>query len=839
MSIYKRTPQIRPRPSDGSHSNRLHFLHQIQGWLWVLMLLLPGLVSGQDFKLEAWSRAGVAAPPMVLLTWPENRKVESFQIYRRTAADLAYGKKPVNPAPIAVLRDCNAIKAIIPVRSQEWKEIALILQEPAEGGRSDGRGALRFTPAPSPLRIKGERSFDPCQLYSVRPGSRNGELLQMLARKYYRIAQVIGQAFVDHDVAMGSTYYYEIRGLREGREEVLATNVRVVAGVDTPLPAPHNVVATAGDSRVMVTWDSVASTSGYDVYRRTVPSPTWIKVNDKPVMVKLTADLNNDSLALPLFGIIDYRRWDEETGIPLPHDVDGAPVDGPANKNTYRYRVSARNALGTPGTPSAETNAATPTDQTRPGLPMDLKVEAVGQTLKISWSKVTRDELGRIEEDGILGYHLYRATAQTDTAGIRINTTMIPQPVWISSVSHIDSDPVIISQYGEKEFYYRLRVVDAHNHRSVFSAAASGHVPDIYAPDPPRNVAAEGFQSHIRVCWAPNSEPDLESYMIYRSYCDYGRWTPPYQERKTGVDCGPFVLIAEMTEKEAADSLAKHGKICYNDGSVPTASPLCYAYLIKAKDRSQNESGAWPYPDLAIEEVVCQRLLDETPPPLPVVSGMQAQDGAIYIEWLAAPIQDLGAFHVYRAEKESDPYHWVGGMTVVKPPAVSTPLALPFKPAKPCGCDSIPLVAHEGMHAGAFLDKQVEPKKIYWYKVTSVDQNGNDARPDHAVPYSTFTFSSSGPARPVITPPIGKYAGRCGLEIKWSPVFDMTQHKGFVVFRGRTETGAYRQISPFVKTSAFVDSTIHASNTYWYKVQAFDVNGQPSVLSLPQSGKYE
>ncbi len=835
MSIYKTMRSAQMNLSDGSRPNPLRHVHQLIG----LLLLLPSLLMGQDFKMEAWSKGGLARSPMVLLTWPENKNVQSFNIYRKTAMDIGYGKKPLNDAPIAIMRDCEEIRGIIPVKSQEWKEIAAVLQQVPEREAGKSLREIRFTPGPDPLRIKVTRGFDPCQLYTVRPGSRNADLLQMLARKYYKIAQVIGQAYVDNAVSMGATYFYEIRGMREGREEVLASDVRVVAGVDTPLPAPLHVQALAGDSRVMVTWDSVASTTGYDVYRRTMPAGSWIRVNDKPVMVKLTADLNNDSLAVPVFGIIDYRRWDETTGMPTTHDVDGAPVDGPANKTTYRYRVSARNALGTPGTPSAETPDATPEDQTRPGLPMDLKVEAVGQTLKISWSKVTKDELGRIEEDGIKGYDLYRATTQTDTGGIKINAANIAQPLLVTTVEYTDSDPAIISQYGEKEFYYRLRVKDNHSHTSVFSAAASGHVPDIYAPDPPKDVAAEGFQHYIRICWRQNTEPDLESYMIYRSLCDYGRWTPPDQERKTGSNCGPFVLIAEMTKKEAEDSLAKYGKVCYNDGSVPAASPLCYAYWIKAKDKSQNESGDWPYPDFAIETVVCQRLLDETPPPLPIVSGMQAQDGAINIEWIAAPIQDLGAFHVYRADKETDPFLWVGGMTVVKPPAVSTPLGAPFKPAKPCGCDSIPLVAHTGMKSGAFLDKHVDAKKIYWYKVTSVDQNGNDAKPDRAVPYSSFTFSSSGPARPVIATPINKISGGCGLEIKWSPAFVDTLHLGFVLFRSATETGNYLQKSPILQTNSYVDSTIYAGSTYWYKVQAYNLQGQPSMLSLPQKGKYE
>lgn len=795
------------------------------------VLLAPAFLAGQTFKLEVLSKSSPPPKAMVLLTWPENHGAAAFNIYRRSAAESTYPEKPVNESAIAMLQDCNAIKALIPPSSMEWKSLARMLQIGEE--KNTGKtGKL-------PGIILKRKGFDPCQLYTIHPDTKNWNIVQMLARKYYKIAAVIGQAYIDDSATSGTTYYYQIKAVIAGHEQILASDAVVTAGVDMPPPAPLNVAALAGDSRAMVTWDSVASTNGYDVYRRTMPVGAWIRVNAMPVMVKMTADLNNDSLSTPAWGFIDYRRWDETTGLPLTHDVEGVAVAGPANKTSYRYRVSARNALDTPGIPSAETASVTPVDKTKPGLPIDLAVTVVGQTLQVSWSKVIKDELGRIEEDGVKGYNLYRATSQSDTAGLKVNSSLILQPVWTTIVEYIDSDPAIISHYGEKEFYYRLRAIDHHNNLGVFSAAASGHVPDIYAPDPPKNTSAEGMQNYIRIYWSPNTEPDLESYLIYRSLCDYGHWSPPAQEGKTGTNCGPFVLLAELTVKEAQDSLAKYGKICYNDPTVPQGSPLCYAYLVKAKDKSQNLSGNWPYPNLGVEIVICQRLRDKTPPPLPIISGMQAQDQAVRLEWIAAPLQDLGAFHIYRAEKQNDPYVWIGGVTVEKPPATPKLLHAPFAPGKPCGCDSIPLTAHSGMKSGSYQDAKVEAKKIYWYKVTAVDQNGNEAKPEKAVPYSTFTFSSTGPQQPVIAVPIAKTAGRCGLEIKWSPPFNADRYLGFVVFRSPDENGLYRQLGPMVQTSSYIDSTVNVHAAYWYKVQGFGSSGQPSQTSLPQKGTTE
>ncbi|MCK4694251.1 MAG: hypothetical protein KAT74_00740, partial [Candidatus Cloacimonetes bacterium] len=79
----------------------------------------------------------------------------------------------------------------------------------------------------------------------------------------------------------------------------------------------------------------------------------------------------------------------------------------------------------------------------------------------------------------------------------------------------------------------------------------------------------------------------------------------------------------------------------------------------------------------------------------------------------------------------------------------------------------------------------------------------------------------------------------CGLEISWTPAFDPSEHLGFIVFRGPTQTGIYRQISQIVEADAFVDSTVNSNVHYWYKVQALDIDGRPSELSLPQKGSYE
>lgn len=819
-----------------------------------MLLMLPYAVhtrDAADFSVIAISEQSTGRQARVLLTWSEYRNIKSFNLYRKPAGDSEYPEEPVNAKPITLMTDCDAVKAVIADTSDEWKEIRKVLQATPPGGSKSGSQSKTSSQAASLGSALGKKSgsatftllpsFNPCDLDTIRRGGQNWQLLQVLARKYYKVALVIGQAFMDTTVKAETMYEYEIRAVdrSEEKEQVLRSRIRITAGIDTPLPAPDNVQATAGDSKVMVTWDSVSNANGYDVYRRVRPTDAWKKVNAGPVMIELTHGLQGDSLEQPVLGMIDSRRWDETTGLPQTHTVDGAEVAGPVNGISLHYAVAARNALGREGTMSAASNAVTPTDQTPPGTPADLEVEASGQTLRVRWSKVTKDALNRIEEDGVKGYNVYRSTSQSDTAGSQINASLIPQ-TRRSYFNYVDDDTGIASQYGEKLYYYRVRAIDAHGNIGAFSSAASGYVPDTHAPESPKGVSAEGYKKYIRVYWSPNSEQDLESYLVYRSLCHYGRWRSRTDAREDGVSSGSFILLTEMTKKEAQDSLAKYGKICFNDASVPEGSPVCYAYLVRAKDKSQNESGsASSYPDLTRETVVCQRLRDDTAPSLPVVSGMRAQDSAIRIEWIAPPVQDLGAFHVYRSDEEKGKYTWIGGSKINKPPKTATPLTTAFAKGKPCGCDTIPLVAHKGMTSGYFIDKNVEAKKIYWYKVTTVDQNGNEAGNDNAVPYSTFTFNTAGPTQPVLTTPIDKSQTGCGLEITWTPEYDAAKLQGFLLFRAPSENGLYRQISGLLLTSSYVDSTVNQNAAYWYRVQAIDRQGQPSKVSQSQKGAFE
>ena len=796
----------------------------------LIILLNSTQITAQPFSMHAMSEVPTAGqPPMVLLIWDDVENIDGFDIYRKTSLSANYPSQALNSSPIQMMTDCNDIQAIIPVDSEEWNDLANVLAADTV-----------LTPYWDRSIDESENPFDPCDISTIQRDTKNWERLQFLARRHYRIAQVIGQAFVDNSVTTGQKYWYELRSISGRTETVLASDVAVVAGVTTALPAPKNIKAEAGDNRVLVTWDSVGTAIGYNVYRKKTSGGAYIKVNDAPAMAVITHGLEGDSLPAPVYGFIDYRRW-ETSGQATHHLVDGVAVDGPVNGTEYRYKVVAINSLEDEGTMSTASKKVTPTDKTPPALPLDLTVKAVGQTLKIYWTKVTHDEAGHYEEGGINGYNVYRSDKQNDTLGTKVNSSLIPQPT-TSTVEIIDSSPVIVSKEGEKEFYYRIRVYDANNNKSALSAAAHGHTDDITPPAYVKGVTADGFETYIKLYWKLNTEKDIGSYVIYRSFCHYGKWNNPLDpDKQSTVDTGPFALITEISHSEAKDSanVDPYNRAYFWDRTINSASPVCYAYWIKARDLSQNLSSDLLYPDEPSEIIVCERLREKTPPPAPIVTALQARNDKIRIEWIAPPCQDIGAFHVWRDTSESGSFnHWVGGLKIKVPPTPPVSLSHPYKPSVPCECDSIPLVANKDMTSGSLLDKKLKPKKIYYYKVTSVDQNGNEMLLADAIPYSTFTFKVKCTTVPSITTPIKKMTTDCGLQIQWTPSFDASKHLGFVVFRGPDQNGLFRQISPVLQENKFLDEAVNTGASYWYKVQAFDPEGRPSVQSDPVKGTY-
>lgn len=856
-----------PRPSDPSA--RDHFslsgLHRTSFLLGAIALLVLLVSEARGQELEAFTSG--SGSPRVLLLWSADGGGSGvrYNLYRRESTEPSWPGTPLNGSPIGPETNCASFRTVIPEGSDLWRMLSWAL--------ADSTGGI---PPITPLA-------NVCQITTLPFGSEKWDRVQVFAGLRSEVARVMGQGYIDNTVSSGKTYYYRVVRVSAGGSEMplqAGSSDTIVAGSPAPVPTPSGVMAVPGDSRVQILWDIPASLrrQAFDLRRATAPGGPWRPVSDVEYSVEITSTIDLDTLIPPRHGFTDYERYDS-SGNRTTHPVPNPPgadlmIAGPQDGVTYYYQVRHRDPMGVAGSWSASVSA-TPRDSTRPATPQGVQVTAIEEIdgFEISWNRVELDEKG--QKEAVRGYRVYRYSQTADPySGATAVGGLVPQPSDTAvTVSIDDTSPGLRSACGDSTYYYRVETVDSAGMVSYRSIAPGDALKDTTRPDNVTGTEAKGFDEYIRVLWDLNSDCDISEYRVYRAYCNYGDWVPCpdttydreaqemykryvriFSDRAGGsynpshtthwvppdkgmlpIDCGgPFVLIGSITHEEAAARKASEGKAYFDDMTVPAGSPICYAYLVKAVDRSQNESGTMPLPDPTKEIVVCQKLRDLTPPGPAIISGLLARDSSVIVEWVGPPVQDIAAYHVYRSSQENGPYTWVGGRTVVPPPGVGVPLTSPYKPPAVVGCDSIPLVSRPWMSAGSIVDR-VDHHRIWWYRVVGIDQEGNETPHDSAVAISTFTFRSQREGRPEISS-IVPVEGPCAFEISWTPSFDGDSAVGFALFRCMSPAGSYYQVGSVVQGNSYTDNTVARNTPYWYRVAMLKPDGSLTELSAPVQG---
>jgi len=823
----------------------------------IFHLLLPAFILAAS-ALHAQNAIAVSSNPgpglRIALRWEPAAGATGYRLYRSTTA----GNYPGTAlATVQQATNCVAIRSLLITTpdSADWKLVQQALADSTV-------------------------LFNPCNIGSLTVGAEKHNRLLLVARNNLAVAKMMGIAFEDNTVVSGTTYYYRIRALNAAGAEfaTVATDLSVVAGLFVPLPAPAGLVLEPGDATVLARWNSVAGAAGYLVQRSPMPVGFFLRVNENTLTARVSHHLNGDTLIPNSEGFVDVQRWDSLTGEPTTHLVNGVNVSGPFNARNYYYRVCAVDLFSRAGAFSAVAGPVMPQDSTPPAVPRDILVTADDVTghVNIRWERVLFDEMGR--RDSVSPYRVYRyasADNPNTTSSVLLGTVSAPVNN-IRTKDTTDQDPTLRSAFGDKTWWYRVKSVDLAGNESQYSAAFSATVKDVTAPDLVKGLTAAGQEQSIDLTWMLNNEPDMAGYAVYRSLCHRGAWvdcnkakdcperhdlikylqgkadelTPEERERlytiaKT-MECpcsGDFVYLGEITQDSAKVALDA-GHIMFSDRTVPAGSPLCYVYWVKAVDGSGNRSGAFPIPSAAEQAgIVCERLRDRTPPEPALLSGLFARDGAIRVEWMGPPTQDIRAYHVYRAEAPNavdepvlNDYKWVGGMTVEYPPASPVVLTEPYKPPALPECGLIPVQTNEWMSQGNFTDTGVDPKKTYWYKVVGIDYDGNEGPTDRAAPISTFTFNRKQAAAPVFDALVPQ-TDPCGLVLQWSPVFDPGQQEGFLVYRSTSAAGPFTPVclAP-VQGNTFQDVQVVKGQTYWYRLAILMKNGRMSLLSGVMAG---
>lgn len=794
----------------------------------VLVPFTAGRTAGQSMQ-------AATTPPgpglQVVLTWPSSGTLSQYNLYRKLTSAASFPASPLNQTPIAIYTLCSAIQSVMPVNGPAWNAVANGL-------------------------ANGSTPFNPCSISTLAANSPARTKLKLLAQSQWQIAVVVGQGYIDSGVAAGTSYTYQLHGVDGSGNDTgpLYSPVVIVAGALVNIAPPSNVSASAGDSRVLMLWQSQSGASGYIVYRATAAAGPYQQVNSSSSTTQFTAGLDGSPLPQASNGFLDMMRWTPE-GEPATHTVNGVAISGPLDGTTYYYKVVSTDLLGQAGPLPATPVNATPVDTTPPMTPVGVVATPLDpqKQIEVRWTAAQMDVAGHVDSSGISGYKLFRFDAQNTPAssGLQIGSLIPPAPPGATFFTAIDSSSDLMPPYGEKTFWYRVEAIDGAGNVSGLSSAVGAHLKDVTPPAPPTGVAAKGFDTYIDLTWTPNTEPDLNGYDVYRSLCNNGVCNPcdPKVERGQPV---PLVTAEAFvtTEAPCTGAYALVGtvslpgtnpanKVEFKDHSIPAASPLCYSYWIRAFDKSQNKSGGSPnnanFPSPA-DNTVCQRLRDTTPPDPAIITGLLARDNAIEVDWVGPPVQDVHAYHVYRSDRETGPYKWVGGMTVAIPPGGPQVLTSPYTPPAVVGCDKIPMVASNTLNIGSFVDYTALPRTIYWYKVVGIDWSGNEAPLAKAVPMSTFTYSTTLPQAPVIVSIVSTTSAPFGLVVSWSPPFNSSKMKGFAVFRSDQQNGLFRQVGTLVQANQYVDTLVVHGATYWYKLVEMDTSGQVSVPSASSSG---
>lgn len=798
----------------------------------------------------------------VVLYWTPRYDVSGYNLYRSKSGSISSRAKPINGRqPIAPVRTCKALKKFIHPRSREWqqlvnaftslqnsKEIEMVADSFNRARFKDSSLLSKLQKAPRlpqefiPISPKGVPwEVNPCEAIDRGLTAEEDEMFEALAANSLNFRLARGLAYRDYKVEANEKYFYELRGvLANGREIMLGKGLTVQAGRFVLPEAPSGLNLTGGDSKILALWNRNPSAFSYRVCRSVHPVFGHQVIHEEQIQLDITHNLEGEELLDPRPGFLDYQRWDEN-GLPEDHDVNGLSISGPKNGYKYYYKVAGVDILERQGLWCGN-KSATPISITPPKAPETLRVDpsTAPLGLMLSWPKVTHNADNHQILESSQTYEIYRSETleeleDLDDLALRLVGTVSANPTdpTVSTVSWMDSDPVLSPPYGEKDFWYRIRCLDINLNMSFPSAVIGGRLPDTTAPGPTKLVDSKGFSDHIRISWIPNPEPDLIGYQIYRAICDHGKLYHPKDDEKQEPGCD-IVLVGTVSIIEAKECLETEGTIYFDDYSVPPDSPLCYAYWVRAYDAAQNlymgDHGC-PKPD----EYICQRLLEETAPPAPVITTLKARNKAVLIEWIASPIQDLRAFHVYRSKAEDDPGIFIGCV-------LSDGSSYPgrWEGIQPT-CSDIPAEPNPVAVHGKFLDKSPDPKCIYWYRVSALDWLGNESEKkdlSYLPAISTFTFLSDLPVSPSVLPQTTPSAAGCGLKVLWSPTYTPANLRGFVVFRSGGLLGAYRQVSPIIAGNAFTDPSARRGVDYWYQIQAIDWAGKLSSPSAPLQHSY-
>jgi len=257
--------------------------------------------------------------------------------------------------------------------------------------------------------------------------------------KYYWSVQAIDHAFA------GSAF---------AAEQSFVTNLAPAA--------PQNLLATAGDRQVTLTW---------------------------------AANSENDFLRYRIYGGATANpttRLDSVNGISNTTKL----ITGLSNGITYYFRIAAVDTAQQESLFSNEVNVIPRTSDIPPAAPQNLRAILGDRQVTLTWTANSETDL--------LRYRIYGGTTANPTANL-------------DSVNAISNTTKIIDGLvNGVTYYFRITAVDAALQESGYSNQVSAKPTSADVPPaPPQNLRATAGDRRVTLVWNANTDTDFLRYRIY------------------------------------------------------------------------------------------------------------------------------------------------------------------------------------------------------------------------------------------------------------------------------------------------------------------------------------
>lgn len=405
-----------------------------------------------------------------------------------------------------------------------------------------------------------------------KPEDLNGFMILIVMIKsveYPEFADYLGIQFLDKTAIKGQSYKYKVVTTEN---KTLGISDIISFENFAPLNAPAFEKLDVKDKIPLISWQPDENKYfGYYIYRTDNNGNILKRISNQPIIV----------------------TKDKHGNYPEYNFVDDTMNIG----DVYHYQIVGIDYFGRESEKSPKLTAIIK-DVTPPLPPSTFKATVKGKHIQLSWQTTNATDLA--------GYNIYRSTLK-DTGYKKINTTLIDKKYQIYNDTS--------SRVGV--LYYKVSTVDTCGNEA-FSFVKPAEIRDVFQPATPTKVSCKADTGKIIIQWQPNTESDLQGYLVYRTV--------------DKNEVAKFLLLNKEPVKTTT----------YID-ILPKEAKNNFFYKVVAIDTSSNRSN---YSSFAVTTMP-----DIIPPKKPVIKSATTVDNHICIEWFPDFNNDLAGYNIYRRAK--------------------------------------------------------------------------------------------------------------------------------------------------------------------------------------------